>query len=230
MDDKDLIARCLAGDPIAGETLVRHFSDLVYRVIQRIFIHKQAPLVPDDLADLHNSVFLALFENNLRKLRQYRGDNGCRLSSWIAIVASRMALNHLRKAGHRRLGWRRRFVSFDEIPEFASGAVPALELMEKGERFEMIERGIGRLAQREQVVIRLHFQHDLPIPTIADIIHMNIQATHTIKHRALGKIRSFVEKQKKMANPCENNHLPVSYGCDAYRFTTDIMAPLCRNP
>jgi hypothetical protein len=98
-EDRQLLTRCLDGDRGASEAFVKKFSGLVYRSAQHTLILKGVAFNKQDLEDLHNTVFLQLFENNLKKLRQYQGKNGCSLSSWIRLVAVRIVLNHFRKKG-----------------------------------------------------------------------------------------------------------------------------------
>lgn len=201
MDDNDLITRIVDGDPIASEALVRRHSDMVYRIIQRVFIHKQAAFVPDDVADMHNSVFLALFENECRRLRQYKGKNGCRLSTWIGLVTVRLTLNHLRKLGLDALAWRWRLGSLKDEPEFESGAMLAWDAMEKCQQCDLIAKLIEDLPRREQLVIRLHFSQDFSIPEIAQTMDIAAQTVHTIKYRALKRIRAYVDERQKNGDP-----------------------------
>ena len=95
--DRRLLEQCISGDGGAGEAFVRKFSDHVYRAIQYVLTLKHIRFSHHDLEDLHNTVFLKLFEGNCKKLQQYRGKNGCSLANWIKIVTTRIVLNHIRK-------------------------------------------------------------------------------------------------------------------------------------
>ena len=103
--DRHLLEGCLSGNLEAGESFVREFSDRVYRTIQYTLSVKHVRFSRNDLEDLHNTVFLMLFEDNCKKLRQFRGENGCSLATWVKIVTSRIVLNHLRKKGVDSMGW-----------------------------------------------------------------------------------------------------------------------------
>jgi len=76
---------------------VRQFSDLVYKSIQATLLVTQVRFNKQDLEDMHNTVFLQLFEDKCKKLRQFEGRNGCSLASWIKLVAGRIVLNYVRK-------------------------------------------------------------------------------------------------------------------------------------
>ncbi len=61
--DRRRLKKCIAGDKKACERFVREFSDLVYRSVRHTLLVKNVFFNQDDLEDLHNTVFLQLFEN-----------------------------------------------------------------------------------------------------------------------------------------------------------------------
>ena len=91
-EDRALLSRCFSGDREAEETLVRQYSNLVYSAVQRTLMMRHVPYNSQDLEDLHNTIFLRLFEAQGKKLRQYQGKNGCSLATWIRTVAVRTVL------------------------------------------------------------------------------------------------------------------------------------------
>ena len=102
-EDRELLSKCVSGDRTASEMLVRRFSDLVYRAVQYTLMAKHVSFNRHDLEDLHNTVFLRLFEQGCKKLRQYQGKNGCSLASWIRMIAVRTVLDHLRTVSYTHL-------------------------------------------------------------------------------------------------------------------------------
>lgn len=110
-----LLSRCFAGDRQAAEGLVRQYSSLVYYAVRNTLLVKVVSFSNQDLEDLHNTVFLALFEDHCRKLKQFEGRNGCSLASWIKLVAVRMVLDHLRRKGVNSLGYRELRIPLEEV-------------------------------------------------------------------------------------------------------------------
>jgi hypothetical protein len=72
-DDRQLLSRCLAGDRNASEAFVKKFSGLIYRSVQHTLIIKGVAFNKQDLEDLHNTIFLQLFENKLKNSGSIRG-------------------------------------------------------------------------------------------------------------------------------------------------------------
>ena len=195
-NDHKLLTQCLSGDKKAQERFVRNFSNLVYRTIQHTFILKHLPFTYADLEDLHNTVFLMLFENQCNKLRQYRGKNGCSLATWIRIVTIRIVLNQFRKKGIDSIAWQYNRIAFEDIPELKEDAPGPLAKMEEAERKQLIEKGIRNLPSRDRLFLMLHFEKGFSIKEVAETMQLSIDNAYTIKHRAVQKLKSQIGKTK----------------------------------
>jgi len=193
-DDKDqvLLCRCFSGDTEASEILVRQFSDMVYRTVQYTLMSKHVHFTIHDLEDLHNTVFLQLFEKDCKKLRLYQGKNGCSLASWIKLITVRIVLNHLRKKGHGAMAWQKKRVSLEDMTELKGEETEALSAMEKTEQESLFKAGIKSLPSREQLFIKLLFYNGLSISEVAEAMHLSIQNAYSIKHRTIQRLRSYV--------------------------------------
>lgn len=84
MDQDQLIARVLAGDPIAERALYDAHVHRVYRLVYRMVGE------PDTAADCVQETFIRAFG----RLRDFRGEAA--LGSWIGAIAVSTALNALR--------------------------------------------------------------------------------------------------------------------------------------
>ncbi|MFC1858267.1 RNA polymerase sigma factor [Thermodesulfobacteriota bacterium] len=191
-EDFELIAKCLAGDARAAETFVRRYSDIIYRSLQHTLIEKHIPFTREDLKDLHNTVFLQLFDNNGRKLRQFKGKNGCSLATWIKIISVRSTLNFIRKKGHDGITGRKQQVSIEDYQEFADEKEGTWTLLERSEKERLLRNGTDLLSARYKLFFKLHFDHGLTIAEIADALQLSIQNAYTLKHRLIQKLKSHI--------------------------------------
>jgi DNA-directed RNA polymerase specialized sigma24 family protein len=89
----ELLAGCIGGDADARTTLVEKYSGIVSYGVTVIFQQFGRPYRKEEIEDLSQDVFLALFDNDSRKLRQYQGRNGCSLASWLRVVANRFTID-----------------------------------------------------------------------------------------------------------------------------------------
>jgi RNA polymerase sigma-70 factor (ECF subfamily) len=89
-DERDLVARCLAGDQRAAAELVERYARMIGTVIWRTTGSQ------DDVADLTQETFLRVF----RALPYF--DARARLTTWIYTIAHRVTIDYARRSGRGR--------------------------------------------------------------------------------------------------------------------------------
>ena len=191
-EDRSLLAKCFSGDMEAGETLVRRFSNLVYQAVQHTFLVKHVRYRKEDLQDLHNTVFLRLFEEGCKKLRQYQGKNGCSLATWIRLIAVRVVLDHLRKKGVDSIARRDALISLDEVYGLKGDEGDGEALLEIAEKERLLREGIQNLSARDRLFVKLHFDQGLPVAEVAAAMQISVKNVYIIKHRAIQRLRAQV--------------------------------------
>ena len=196
-EDRQLLSKCLSGDRGAWETVVRRFSNLVYQTVRSTFISKQTPFSRQDLEDLHNTVFLGLFEQGCAKLKLYQGRNGCTLASWIRIVTVRTVLNHLRKKGADGPLWEKKKTPVEELSWLKGEDQGALALMESAEQEKLVHEGMESLAPRDRLFMKLHIDQGLPVEEVAEALQISVQNAYVVKHRAVERLRFYLVSHGK---------------------------------
>jgi len=191
--DRRLILRCISGDREASEVFIRQFSGLVYASVHKILISKQVPYTQQDIEDLHNTIFLKLFDKKCKKLRQYQGKHGCSVASWIRIVSIRIVLNHLRKKGMDSMLWQQKRLPLDEMSETRGDHMAAWALVERKEQARILEDGIRKLPARDRLFMKLHYDKGLSIENVSKAMDLSIQNGYTIKHRAIQRLKKYVK-------------------------------------
>jgi RNA polymerase sigma factor (sigma-70 family) len=191
-EDRLLLSRCFSGDRDAYEALVRQFSDLVYRVIQHTYSIKDISFTTSDLEDLHNSIFLSLFENGCKKLKQYKGKNGCSLASWIRIISVRKVIDTLRKESVDALNSRRPAAPVEMIDYFETEEPEPWIAIDKEDKWKLVMDGMKDLLPRDRLFLKLHFVKRLSIGEVANIMRLSESNAHSMKHRALKRLKSKV--------------------------------------
>lgn len=191
-DDRALLAKCFAGDRTGSEALVRRFSDLVYKTVQYTLRARQVPFTEQDLEDLHNTVFLNLFDRECRKLRQYQGRNGCSLATWIRLVAVRIILNQLRAKGPDAAFGQKKRVSIDELAPVKGEEPDGPALVERADQERLLREGLQNLTPRERMFVKLHFRQGLPVEQVARAMQMSIENAYTVKHRTVQRLKAYV--------------------------------------
>ncbi len=191
-EDRELLAGCVSGEAGRTEAFVRRFSSLVHRTTRSLLLRKNVPHTTRDIEDLHNDVFLLLFENDRKKLRQYRGENGCAPATWVRLVAVRAVLNHLRKKGMDAMTWRSRRVPMENVFPPRADREDARAALEKAERERLVREGVRKLPSRERLFMQLYFDKGLSLKEVAEALGASIKNTYTIKHRTIQRLKSIV--------------------------------------
>ncbi len=189
-EDRHLLSRCLDGDREASELFVRRFSGLIYHSVRHTLAAKDIPFSSEDLEDLHNTIFLHLFENRGRKLSQYQGKNGASLASWLRVVSVRTVLNHIRASAAHGAPWQNRQISFENLSDQGKAALGPLASMEKKERRRLLQGAIQLLSPRDRLFMRLFFEEGLSIEEVAESLGISLENAYTVKHRAVQRLRS----------------------------------------
>jgi RNA polymerase sigma-70 factor (ECF subfamily) len=162
-----LACACGAGDHDARAAFHRTYDSVVSRVLRRRGAGAAS------LEDVHQSVFeklLVATEGTRPKVADYRGVGP--LKAWVATVAVTTLLMS-RRSNERR---REQSASEDSVVESVLEAGPELRLLKKHYR-EPVESAIryalGKLGDRERVLLRLHVCERMSIDRLGTMYGVN---------------------------------------------------------
>lgn len=192
LDQKEIMQRCIQGDDAALEQFVTSFSSLVYRCIQHVYKMRHLGRVSMELDDLHNTVFLRLFENNCRKLRQYKGTNGCSVATWIRVLTVRIVIDHLRKEQVDALTHRQAVLPIELLDAGPDGQSEPWPELERAEQWRRIREGMEALMPRDRLFLRFHCLEGFSVGETASLMGLTVSNAHSVKHRAIRRLREAV--------------------------------------
>lgn len=191
--DRQLLSDVLSGSQQASESLVRQFSDPVYKTIQWTLMAKNVTFTRHDLEDLHNTVFLNLFDNQCKKLQQYEGRNGCSLFSWIRMITVRTVLDHLRIKSLDGITSKKNLIPLDQLAELKDMGTGVLAQIEKNEQRKLLSKAMEGLVSRDRLFLRLHIEEGFSISKAAKTMKLSLANAYTLKHRVIQKLKHAVE-------------------------------------
>lgn len=82
----------------------------------------------------------------------------------------------------------------DSDSAFADDRPTAFERLCNGETRERLSEAIGRLSERNQLVIQLYFLEELNLAEIARILGVSVPRVHQIKAQALAELKKYLAK------------------------------------
>jgi RNA polymerase sigma-70 factor (ECF subfamily) len=188
--DLDLVRRCLGGENLAWEELLRLHTRRVYNLCYR-FTGR-----PSEAEDLTQEVFIKIFQT----LRTYDPRQGS-FSTWLHRVARNHLVDHYRRTRKDRLT----SPLEDELPrlEEVQTAVhddPAGRV-ESRERQELVQRALEKLSpdMREAVILR-DFQ-ELDYEEISQILGIPLGTVKSRINRGRLELARVIQRMEKMRVP-----------------------------
>ena len=200
LSDKELLQRCLQGDPEAWAQFVERFSGTIHGAIYATLRRYAPELVsPERARDLFQQVFLALCENDRRRLRSFRGKGGCSLAGWLRVVTTRLVIDQLRRRAPAG-------VPLDTAPAEPGGPGPpaldppdqgplAPEVMESRQAAEFLRRQLDALSPRDRLIMQLRFGDGLPGAEVARIVGVSRNNLDQIVHRIKARLRKRAQEK-----------------------------------
>lgn len=193
--DSELIKRCLSdGDIGAWETFVRRYSRLIWNSVHKTFLSYSFQYTNEDVEDMYSALFLSLVENDFKKLRQFRGENSCAVSTWLTVVIVRMTIDYMRKdkRHHVLKSDQEDGDIWESIPDTRYRADKLIE--EKQER-ESLEISMAGLSPRDEMIYDLLYNKGFSPEETAETLGLTASAVYSRKHRIIGKIKKATKER-----------------------------------
>lgn len=187
--ERGLLASVLDNRPGAWEGFVNRYSKLVYFSIHHTFKLKCMESRDEDIEDIYGDVFLELFKNDFRKLRQFKGKNGCTLATWIRMIASRTALDRIRESIKRE-----GIISADElVPDYSPDLKPGPEQSyTTKEEFALLEKAIHAMSVQDQLFFTLYYVRGMEPEDIAKALGVSVSTVYSKKTRLSSKLKKAI--------------------------------------
>ncbi|MCE7861937.1 MAG: sigma-70 family RNA polymerase sigma factor [Cyclobacteriaceae bacterium] len=153
IDDKALVGQVLRGDQQAFRMLIKQHERLVSHMIGRL-IDK-----PEDREELCQDVFLKVHE----KLKEFTFQS--KLSTWIATIAYRHGINHLRK----------RKIKISDLPEDEThierfiAVDDASETLADAQLDQIVLTLVEKLPPQYKAILTLYHVQEMSYPEIVEI-------------------------------------------------------------
>jgi RNA polymerase sigma-70 factor (ECF subfamily) len=178
--DELTLARAQRGDARACRLLVERYQRPVFAVLSRMLsCHGRSHRVED----LAQETFLRVFQ----ALPAFRPDGAARLSCWILTIASRLAIDEIRRAAPRTM------VALHHAQDIASetGADAAAQ---RGAAGALLRRAISALPLEYQSVFILREYHELSYDEIAQGLAVDVGTVKSRLSRARAALRESLKE------------------------------------
>ena len=178
--ERDLVNKILGGNHRAFTTLVKRHERLVWHIIMKLTDD------PDTIKDISQEVFIRIYQ----KLADFSFRS--KLSTWIATVAYRTAVNELKKMNrkiaqdnHQINDWKEQFVDMAH-PEY---------ITTQKELKQMIRQAVNLLPEQYRMVLTLYHIEEFNYQEISDITKMPPGTVKNYLFRARKLLKEMLKKK-----------------------------------
>ncbi len=184
--DVTLVANMLSSDSTtrarAWAAFVARYDAMIRSCIRRT-TRRFRQTHEDD--DVYAQFLLALTQNDMHRIRAYDPTRGVRFGSWIGLLATHSASDHLRK--NARLA--RHCVELELVAEepVAPGLQPDDALI-ADEKRAALQRALKHLTPRDQDFMALFYRDALSPDEVAAEMRISVKTVYTKKHKILHRL------------------------------------------
>jgi RNA polymerase sigma-70 factor (ECF subfamily) len=175
--DRELLDHCLAGEPLGWQKFIDRFMGLVVHVINHTAQCRSVNLSAADREDHAAEVFLAIVDNDMAVLRQFRGKSS--LATYLTVIARRVVV--------RKLVEGRTSIPLGDMVERAEAEDNEPE--QRIEDREEVGRLLGQLQGPEAAVVRMYHLEGKSYQEISRTVGMPENSVGPLLSRARAKLR-----------------------------------------
>ena len=169
--DELTLRRAQRGDQRAWRDLIARFEQPVFALVWRLLVGRARHRVED----LTQETFVRV----LRALPRFDPQGPASLSTWILTIATRLALNELRRPEPAAL----------DSAEEPAGDVRADDASERSRLAAAIASGVDALPDAQRAVLVLREYHDLDYADIATVLEVDVGTVKSRLSRARTALR-----------------------------------------
>ncbi len=193
MEDRDLIAACIAGDEHAWQQVTDKYLRLVYHVVRKTLNPYSKSVSEQDVEDISSEFFHSLVRDDYRLLKSIGEPYD--LKAWLAISGRRKAIDFIRK---RKLS----AISLDDQLSSGSGDGRVLDVLaapdphaddlegpgRKADLLRLMGEALKDLNPKERLIIQLFYFKGKKYREIAEILRIPLNSVGPMLVRAMGKL------------------------------------------
>jgi RNA polymerase sigma-70 factor, ECF subfamily len=178
LDERALVAACVAGRRDAFDEIVVRHRRAVYRICYR-FVGNH-----EDATDLGQEVFLRAY----RALGSFKGDAS--FGTWLYRIAVNLCLNKVGSRAPRTEPIEERHAPPDRAPD-------AVSRMLSAERTGQVRAAIARLPPKQRATLILRVYQELPHQEIARLLGSSVGAVKANFFHALNNLRRLLQDEPR---------------------------------
>lgn len=176
--DHELQAGMLLRDAVAWREFQRRYNGLIFRCIQRVVRRSARRLGSEDVREIHATFLLELMTRDMHRLRCFAPERGSHLGSWVGLLATNAARDHLRSMGRQP--------THADLVEAEHVSCPSRlpsELVTHRQDLREVREVIESFSSKDQDFVQLSFLDELEPEEIAARMQISVKTVYSKKHK-----------------------------------------------
>lgn len=184
-EELELVRRLVEGDDRALGELHARYHRLALRCITRVTRRFSAVVSAEDASDIYSSFFVSLLAHDRQKLRSFDPSRGTRLSTWLGMLATHAAYDHLRSRRREPM----RDGGVDPL-ELVSPTPDPFESVSRREHAELAAAAMADFSAKDRRFAELYFGEELDAAVVARRMQISVKTVYTKKHKLRARLES----------------------------------------
>jgi RNA polymerase sigma-70 factor (ECF subfamily) len=180
MEERELIARCLAGEDGAWRVFLSTYDEVIRHLAKLALRSCNLPGDEGHVDEIRSGVLEMLVAHDYRILRSFRWQ--CSFPTWLRVVVRTVCVRSVR----------RKKIDPRSVPPPAAPAEPLEQLLTE-ERLRTVRKALEGLPEREREILTMFFAEGRPYREISDALQIPMGTVATVLARAREKLRGILE-------------------------------------
>jgi len=176
--DTELVKALVANDPAAWQALGFRYGRLIQSCIHRVIARFPSVVRVDDAAEIMSMLYVQLLSNDRSKLRSFDPERGCKLGTWLGLLATHSAYDFLRSV--RKVP---RAVELAEAEDLATETPDPSELTLRSERASSVAAVLAEFTSKDREFVELYFGEGLDPDEVARRMGISVKTVYSKKHK-----------------------------------------------
>ena len=187
--EKNILRACLREGDMEG--LVREYGGLISATVRKTLKLAGMLTSEQDVEDGAIEVYIRLFSDDCRKLRQFDPEK-LSLGGWIKLIANQTAIDELRKKDPHSVSRQNERVMIEEVYHLLRHNTE--DAFEVKERLRIVIESIEQMLPNDRWVLKMFYLEHLTLEEVAVKLGKSKKTTQTVKDRARNRLLKKLEE------------------------------------
>ena len=183
--DLELLPRLLAKEGKAWREFHRRFDRLVYRCIHKVTNRFRNSVSDDDVQDIFAQFLVRITAKDFRKLCQFSPDRGTKLGTWLGMIATNVAWDHLRSVSRRP-----QCIEISDVHDQAADCVGPFDAVAARETCGELHAALATFSIKDQRFVQLYYVDGLSPEEVAQSMNVSVKTVYSKKHKIRSRLRA----------------------------------------